>query len=174
MKITASLAISLLTAPLPAQVPVSPWPQAVRAAVGSATAVCREAGGKPGRSPDLVKTVDLTADGMPDYLIDWSKYECVGAVSAMENGQSGATLEILVGLLGKTAVSVYSASVYGAKVETVGGRSQLWIDVAASECGQNARGVPFSNWQFCSRALVWNKATRKFAFAPISQKRRIG
>jgi hypothetical protein len=172
MKIAAFTASLLVTAPLVAQTP-APWPTAVRTAVAGATAVCREAGGRPGRSPELVKTADLNGDGMIDYVVDWSLYQCVGAVSAMENGQSGHTVEVLVGGPGNTAASAYGNSVYGAKVETVAGKSRLWVDVAAMDCGQNARGVPFSNWQFCSRALVWDKATREFAFAPLSQKRRI-
>ncbi|URW76180.1 hypothetical protein M9980_02815 [Sphingomonas donggukensis] len=151
----------------------SPWPAAVRGAVAKATQVCREAGGRPGRSPELVKTVDLTGDGIADYLVDWSQYDCVGAASAMANGQDGSAIEVLVGLRGNAAVSAYGNSVYGAKVETAGGRNRLWIDLAAMDCGQNARGVPFANWQFCSRELVWSPATRKFALAPMAQKRRI-
>lgn len=147
-------------------------PLQVRKSIVALHAQCKDFGGVPGKSPQLVKVADLNGDGITDYVIDNASYDCDGAVSAMSNGQSGAGVEVLVGGPGNTATPAYENSVYAATIETVGGKSTLWLDLAGVPCGQtNAARIPFSNWKSCSRALAWNATTRKFVLAPLSQAR---
>ncbi len=149
-------------------------PMAVRKAVALANDTCREAGGAPGKSPDLVRYADLNGDGIGDYVVDWAAHDCQGAVSAMVNGQSGSMVVVLAGGPGNIAAEAYSASVYGAKIETIAGKSTLWVDVAALDCGQrNAATMPFARWKFCSRPLAWNAARRAFVLGPLAQARPI-
>jgi len=149
-------------------------PASVRQKIAELNAICRDSTGTPGRSPGLVKVVDLNGDGLSDYVIDAGSFNCGGAASAMVNGQSGADLSIYVGGANNTATKAWSASVYGNRIDQTGSRPRLYVDVAAQFCGQrNAANLPFAAWQFCSRPLNWVAAKRIFEFAPLAEKRPI-
>jgi len=149
-------------------------PAAVQAYVGALNKDCRGYGGKPGPSPDLVKSADLNGDGLADYLVNVGAYACEGAASAMGAGQSGADVAIFTGGPGGTAALAYEDTVYEAEIETKAGRSQVLMSVAGLRCGQkNAADLPFAAWAFCKRPLAWNPGTRKFAYGPLSQARPI-
>lgn len=157
-----------------AQIPAGQLPPIVRNAVAALDKDCRGFGGKPGKAPDLLRAADINADGVRDYVIDLNNYRCDGAASAMGSGQSGAALTVYVGGPSNSAIQVYSDTVYASKIQTIAGKAQLWVDVAAASCGQrNAANIPFARWEFCSRQLVWNEAKQTFAYAPLAQRRRI-
>lgn len=167
-----ALTVALPVAAL-AQIPQN-LPLTVRKAITALDSDCRGYGGKPGRSPDLLKIADLNADGIRDYVTDLNNYNCDGAASAMGSGQSGAALTVYVGGPANSAIQVYQATVQASRIETAGGKGRLFVDVGGADCGQaNAARIPFARWEFCSRELVWNPARQSFGFAPLSQKRRI-
>lgn len=149
-------------------------PAAVQTYVAALDKDCRGYGGRPVPSPELVRSADLTGDGVADYLVDVGAYTCEGAVSAMGAGQSGADIAIFTGGPGGAASLAYEDTVYGAEIESKAGKNQLIMSVAGLRCGQkNAADVPFSDWTFCKRPLDWNASTRKFQYAPLSQARRL-
>ena len=157
-----------------AQIPVNQLPLTVRKAVTGLDNDCRNFGGKPGNSPDMLRSADLNGDGVRDYVTDLNNYRCDGAASAMGSGQSGAAVTVYVGGPTNSAIQVWAGTVHASKIETTAGKSRLWVDVAGGSCGQrNADRIPFANWQFCSRELVWNAKKQTFDFAPLAQRRRI-
>lgn len=149
-------------------------PAAVQAHVAGLHKECREYGGSPGPAPDLVKSADLNGDGLADYVVNIGAYVCEGAASALAAGQSGAGVTVFAGGPGGTATQAFSDTVYAANIETKAGKAQVFMEVGGAACGQrNAANVPFSNWTFCARPLVWNPAKRVFDYAPLSQARPI-
>jgi hypothetical protein len=164
----ANLVILALVAACPASA-APPLPAPVRADLARLGEDCRGYGGRPGPAPELVRSADLTGDGIADHVIDQNAYNCDGAASAMGSGQSGAAIRVYAGLPGGGAKLAYENTAYGTRI--VGAR--LWIETAALECGQRAAGVPFSDWKFCSRPLNWNPAKGVFAYAPLSEAKPI-
>ena len=159
-------------APAPVKGAAGPYPVAVRQYLASLDKECRSYGGKPAPSPDLVKSADLTGDGLADPVIYLGSYICDGAASAMAAGQSGAAVTIRVAGPGGSSINAYDGLAYNATIETAGDASRVFLDIAGVDCGQKP-GVPFSDIRSCSRPLVWNAAARKFAYAPLSQARQV-
>ena len=157
---------SLLLAPGAAAVSAPPLPAAVKTYVGEFDTLCRDAGGKPGKhDPAMIQRGDFNGDGVADYVVNIGGYNCDGAASAIDNGQSGAAVAVFAGGTSKA----WSGSAYGASIE--GGK--LYLDTAGLDCGQrNAASVPFSELKACSRPLVWNAASKKFVWGPLSQARQ--
>lgn len=71
-------------------------PTAVQAEIHDMDKTCREMG-KPVPSPDLVTIVDLTGDGLPDYIFDQRAYVCDGALTLFMGGSGNAEVDIYVG-----------------------------------------------------------------------------
>lgn len=135
---------------------------------------CREAGGKPGRSPGMIQIADLTGDGLPDFVLDLNTYNCEGAASAVGAGQSGATISIYVGGPGATARKVFDTAAFSAKVRGAP-RQRVWLDVQGADCGQaDAASVATANLKACSRPLNWSPARGTFAYAPLREARPFG
>lgn len=167
--------VLLLLAPLlmGATAPTFP-PLAVRQHLAGLHAECRSYGGTPGKMSDLMKSADLTGDGLTDYVIDLNGYRCDGAASAMGAGQSGAAMAIFVSGPGNTAAKVYENTVYGVVLEKTGPKPRLYLDIAGLDCGQkNAARVAFSDIKSCSRPVDWNPAKRTFVYAPLAQARPV-
>jgi hypothetical protein len=169
----AFIAIVILTAGPAAAAPPAPLPGPVRADLAAMNTECRSYGGRPGPAPELIKSADLTGDGIADHVIDQSLYNCQGAASAMGAGQSGAAIRVYAGAPGGGAKLAYQGVVYGTKVLTTGGKARVWIDTAGYECGDRRRDVPFSDWKFCSRPLNWNAAKGAFVLAPLAEAKPI-
>ncbi len=66
-------------------------PAKVQEHVDELLAECREFGGDPVPEPGFVSSVDLNGDGGPDVLVDLSKMNCQGALSAF-CGSAGCPL----------------------------------------------------------------------------------
>jgi hypothetical protein len=167
------IAIVTLAATSAAAAPPVPLPGPVRADLAALHSECRSYGGQPGAAPELVKSADLSGDGIADHVIDQGAYNCQGAASAMGAGQSGAAIRVYAGTPGGGAKLAYQGVVYGTKILTAGGKARLWIDTAGYECGDRRRDVPFSNWKFCSRPLNWNAAKGAFVLAPLAEAKPI-
>lgn len=147
--------------PLPSR--SAPVPAAVRAWVTELAGMCRDSGGRPGRSPQLTKFADLTGDGVTDYVVDTGAFNCEGAASALVNGQQGADLKVFVGGAGNTATQAWQGSVYSNTIETKAGRPRLWVGLSGLSCGQrNAARLTFAEQAACERALDWDPRRRGF------------
>lgn len=149
-----------------------PVPAAVRMQIAEMGKICREAGGRPAKSPDIMKTADLTGDGIVDYVLQQGSFNCEGAASVMENGQSGSDVYIFVGGPGNVAAKAYLASVYSSEIQGQGPRARLYVGVSGVQCGHRA-AKSFAEQDFCLRPLNWVPARRMFVLAPISEKRPI-
>ena len=119
---------------------------------------------------DAVKRVDLTGDGMDDFVPDVGSVNCDGAASIYGDREKGVTVYVGDGKGGAT--SAFSDSAYAAAIEEAGSAASLWLTVSGERCGK-APAQDFANENFCDRAIVWNAGTRKFDFAPVATVRMI-
>jgi hypothetical protein len=147
-------------------------PMEIRKAVNEANNLCKDSGGKPGKSSKLITFVDLTGDGVIDFVMDLNNYECEGAASALAAGQSGSALTIFVGGLGNTAKQAYHAVVQAPEVITTGSAKRLYVGVMGPDCGQkNAAKKAMVDVEVCLRPLNWKADKQVFVLAPLSEKR---
>lgn len=154
--------------------PPPPLPAEVLRYIGGFDQICRQAGGVPGNHGDLVQVVDLTGDGVADYVVDIHSYNCLEAAGAVSAGRDGMAVAIFVGGSGGSATKVFEAITDGATLDRSGARSRLYVDVGGVDCGQqNASTLPYTDWTFCSRPLDWNAGKKTFQFAPLSQARPV-
>jgi hypothetical protein len=148
-------------------------PAAVTKDVLELHALCRDAGGKPGKSPGLVQTADLNGDGLTDYLLDINRYNCEGAASAMGAGQSGAVVSIYAGGPGDTAKKVFSGLAFEANIQGTSPKTRVWLTIQGLDCGQrNAASVSMANQIGCTRPLDWDSTKHVFRYAPLAEAKR--
>jgi hypothetical protein len=152
-----------------AQAASPPLPAAVQASVKSAADMCSEVGGKADTS-NAVTRVDLTGDGVEDYVISVGAINCVGAASIYGDRQKG--VQVMVGDGKGGAKDAFGDYAYDVAVEGTGPAAKVWLDVAAESCGKKP-AKDFASENFCSRSLVWNPKTQKFDYAPVSTVRMI-
>lgn len=147
-------------------------PPEIRKAIDDVDTACRESSGKPGPSPNLIRSTDLTDDGVTDYILDLGYYNCEGAASALSAGQSGNGMTIYVGGPNHTARKAYDVLTQGIELDTVDGKPRLSVAVMGGECGQkNAATLAMSDVDVCLRPLHWNAADQSFVLGPLSEKR---
>ncbi len=147
----------------------TPLPAIVAASLKSLDDTCREVGGKPLNS-EVVKRVDLNADGKGDFVVDVGLANCDGAASVYGDREKG--MAVYVGDDMGGATEAFSDSVYGATIEGTGPAAKLWLTVTAHRCGKKP-AVDFASENFCDRALVWKPQTKKFEYAPVSTVRMV-
>ena len=156
-------------APSPGAAAGAALPTIVTKALESVAAQCSEVGGKPSTA-NAVKRVDLNGDGKEDFVLDVGAVDCDGAASIY--GDRGKSVVVYVGDGAGGAVEAFNEAVYGVKIEGTGPAAKLWLGVSGSQCGKPP-APDFAHENFCDRALVWNAATRKFDYAPVSTVRMI-
>ena len=83
-------------------VPAPQLPAAVAAALQSVADQCTGVGGKP-LTADAVKRVDLTGDGMDDFVLDVGSVNCDGAASIYGDREKGVTVYVGDGKGGATS-----------------------------------------------------------------------
>ena len=149
--------------------PLIKLPTGVAASVKSRGDTCREVGGTP-RTGDVVKHVDLNADGKEDFVVDVGSANCDGAASIYGDREKGVAVYVGDGMGGAT--EAFSDSVYGATIEGQGSAARLWLAVSAQRCGEKP-AVDFATANFCDRVLVWNAQTKQFDYAPVSTVRML-
>ncbi|MDE1151876.1 MAG: hypothetical protein PW788_04995 [Micavibrio sp.] len=145
-------------------------PSSVRKVITTLDDTCKPMG-TPSPSPKLVARADLNNDGNDDFIVFEGNYNCDAAEALMANGQNGSDLYIFAGHADHSATLAYQQSVYNFHIETTGGRRRMIVSVAAASCGADDRNVPFAAWEFCDMPLDWNAKGKKFALAPLREKR---
>ncbi len=165
----ATAGISLAADAPSGAAPAPQLPAVVAADLESVAEQCTEVGGKP-LTADAVKRVDLTGDGMDDFVLDVGSVNCDGAASIYGDREKGVTVYVGDGKGGAT--SAFSSSAYAATIEEAGSAASLWLTVSGERCGK-APAQDFASENFCDRAIVWNAGTRKFDFAPVATVRMI-
>jgi hypothetical protein len=144
-------------------------PAPVAAAVKENADLCTEVDGTPDTS-GAVKTVDLNADGRPDFVLFVGWIHCAGAASLYGDREKAVT--VYAGDAAGGASSAYSDMVYDAKIEGEGAAAKLWLTVTSNRCGKPP-APDFAHENFCDRAIAWNGKTKRFEYAPVSTVRMI-
>lgn len=169
-----ALAMSAQAAAPPSTRIISPsfLPLEIRRAVNEVNQLCKESGGTPGKSSKLIKFVDLTGDGVVDYVMDLAFYDCQGAASAVSAGQSGNAVTIFVGGPNNTARDAYHAVTQGAELVTEAGRPRLHVAVMGPDCGQKPSSKrAMVDVAVCWRPLNWDAGKQAFVLSPLREKR---
>lgn len=148
-------------------------PSAVQKEVGEMAKMCREVGGKPAKSPELLTVADLTGDGVPDYVIDQAGFRCDGAASLFSSA-GGSQVSAYVGTADGQAFQAFSTAAFGVQIDQGSRPARLQVIVGGPMCGQRvAANTPRAALKSCWRPVDWNAKVRKLQFAPVSQVRWI-
>jgi len=148
--------------------PKKKMPYEVQQHIAGLAKTCVDLGGKPNKSPGLLSLVDLNGDGIADYVIDVTQFNCEGAgASAFTNGRSGSDLSVYAGTPDGHARKAFAGSVYSVQLDKVAQPPKLVVGVAGLACGQkNAASLPFSAVKSCERALVWDGMKKVLVLGP--------
>jgi hypothetical protein len=148
-------------------------PTMVQKAIAGMTSMCKESGGRPGKSPDLLTIADITGDDRPDFVIDQSAFNCEGAPSLF-GGSGGSQVSVYVGTVDGQAAQAFAGGAFGVRVDRDAKPARLSLIVGGPLCGQKvSASTPRSDYKSCWRPLVWNAGTRKMDYAPLSQVRPV-
>jgi hypothetical protein len=146
-----------------------PLPVAVQKAITEMMQECRGAGGKPVQSPGLLTIAELTADGLPDFVIDQGAFVCDGAASLF-SGSGGSQMSVFVGTPDGQAAQAFASGSFGVKVEQAARPAKLLVMVGGQLCGQKVSPRQSrAELRSCWRPVLWNAGARKMDFAPVSQ-----
>jgi len=154
----------------PSPMPDRQLPAEVQQLVEEMETECRDVDAVPGDSPELVTVVDLTGDGIDDYVIDQGAFACIGAAS-LYSGSGGSQMMIYVGTSDGRARPAFGHGHFGVSVERDGSTGQVVLGVGGEACGQNTEGLSRAEYQGCLRPLAWDAARQEFDFAPLSTVR---
>ncbi len=149
--------------------PARKLPATVAADLKAIADQCTEVGGMP-RTGDAVKRADLNGDGREDFVIDTGSVNCDGAASIY--GDREKWVGVYVGDGKGGATNAFVDSVYGVTIEGTGTAARLWLTVSAGQCGKPP-AKDFASENFCDRPVVWNPATKKFDYAPVTAARML-
>ena len=144
-------------------------PAAVEANVAEIAGMCREAEGDP-NTADVVKRVDLTGDGHEDFVLFTGWAYCGGFASLY--GDREKAVAVYAGDGAGGAAEAFSDAVFDVELEEAGTAASLWLTISGAGCGKPP-APDFAHENFCERSLVWNAASRKFQYAPVSTVRMI-
>ncbi len=144
-------------------------PQVVQKELGELMKACKEAGGKPAKSPGLLAVADLTGDGLPDFIIDQGAFNCDGAASLF-SGSGGSQMAVYVGTPDGQAKAGFDSGSFGTKVDKAVKPAKLSVMVGGPLCGQKVTAkTARSDIKSCWRPVVWDAKAGKLQFAPVSQ-----
>lgn len=145
-----SLAACSLQATVYAQTAPKPWPREVQAVYDQLKGECRTEGGKfvPDRA-GFATQVEVTNDGKPDWVIEYSATRCTTSGYSAWCGTAGC----VIGILGSTKNGlreIFNDNVRGWDVVPVDAkRKGLMLLTHGSVCGGYGAEV-------CGQTLVWN------------------
>ncbi len=134
-----------------------PWPREVQAVYDELKAECRAGGGKfvPDRADFAVET-EVTGDGKPDWVVEYSAAHCSNQGYSAWCGTAGCMIAILGSGRGGLT-EIFSNNVRGWEaVKLDGGRTGLGLSVHGTVCGSVGADM-------CLEVLRWDG--RKWALA---------
>ena len=135
--------------------------------------MCRNMDGKPANGPDLLRTIDLNGDSLPDYVLDQGAYVCDGAASLF-SGTGGSQLTVWVSTAPGGRVSkAFEGGHQGVKVDLEHKpRAQLLLALSGVQCGQQLTPLTSNaELQACWRPLSWDAKRKTLQLAPLSEVR---
>jgi hypothetical protein len=135
-------------------------PPQVQRELASMMKDCRDAGGKPGKSPGAYVVADVTGDRIADYIIDQGQLNCEGALPYV--GSGGSQVIIYAGTSSGQAVKVFEHGVMEIKVDKGKTPATVKVVVGGPLCGQRVtKNTPRSAMKNCWRPLVWSSARKR-------------
>lgn len=183
----------------PAQAaPPEKLPPAVAQYIAGLDQICRAAGGIPGDPMTAVKLIDLTQDGIGDYLVNGATYGCRGADEALADSRLRTPIAIFVTMpqasaskpavrmtekaASKTAttahgkaagtyvIKAFETSAYGLTLQANGLYPRLLIQQAAADCAAiGPVQQPLNEIKFCAWPLDWSTEKQSFILAPAAE-----
>lgn len=143
-------------------------PIAVQKDLAEMVKMCKDVGGKPMKSPDLLQIADLTGDGLPDFVVDQGVFNCNGAASLF-SGSGGSQMSVYVGTPDGQAFQAFSSGSFGVKVDKTSKPAKLQVLVGGAMCGQRiTANMSRSDHKSCWRPVIWDTKRKKMDFAPVS------
>jgi hypothetical protein len=117
-------------------------PDNVQAEVKDAAKQCTDLGGKP-NTEAMLKALDFTGKGGPDWIIDYAKLDCAGTTNPF-CGTGGCSLSLYVYEGGSTWKQVLDETVRAYSVIKIKGKPALRLTMGGSACGKvNAASCRF-------------------------------
>jgi hypothetical protein len=111
------------------------YPIEIRKALSYGPDECKRQGGrKLTFAPDTVRKVDLTGDGVDDYIISFRDTQCEGA-QAVYCGTAGCTIDIWVTLPNGRQRMIFSDRVWSYEILPGEGARTMRFGVHRSYCG---------------------------------------
>ena len=144
--------IALLLAP-PAQAQQAPLPKEVQAAIDEAKKDCGE---RVQLKPAFVASKDVNGDGVPDYILDYGKFQCGDMVSYF-CGSAGCLTQVFASLPDASYVKAWDENVRAMRFARVKGKPAMIVDLHGSACNK-------TGYLPCPKTLLWNGKT--FAATP--------
>lgn len=111
------------------------YPDIVSKALADATAQCTGLGGKPGDESAMASVDDLDGNGGEDWILDYRKQVCKGAVPPF-CGSAGCTLQIYLWQRDSRWDLVFDENVQAWNRTTFGGRPGLSVSFHGSKCNR--------------------------------------
>ncbi|MBD2745828.1 SH3 domain-containing protein [Microvirga sp. BT688] len=108
------------------------YPASVAAAINTNTATCSSFKGMPGFTRN---DLDLNADGVNDWVVDYGHLECDGSTS-MFCGSGGCTLQILISNGRNAWEAKFEDTVREYSFKPVGGKMLLRLEQHGIACGK--------------------------------------
>jgi hypothetical protein len=132
---------------------------------------CRDSRGQSANPDSLMEHGVLAKGATEVWVIDEGKYQCDGAAGVF-SGSGGAQVVVFARLNDGSVKQVFEHGAYGVSLKRVGTSAELWLRVGGRLCGQ-AGNPTHAEAMACERPLIWNGATQKMDFAPVSKVRPI-
>ena len=124
-------------------------PDIVLDEVRKAERQCREMDGRPHKGPNFLRVQDLNGDGGEDWILDYTRFECRGAIPPqLFCGSGGCSLQIFLWSGGSTWRLALDELVQSYRVTKVDGKPALELGLGGATCGK-------ANFQTCRRNYLF-------------------
>jgi hypothetical protein len=110
-------------------------PAGAKGVLDAARKACAANGLQLNVAPEAIRTIDLTGDGQPDYLIDFNHATCEGRESVF-CGTGGCELAIVVALRRGQFREVFHQQVLRYEIEPGEGARTIHFDLHGAYCGK--------------------------------------
>jgi hypothetical protein len=120
-------------------------PAVVQAEINRAQSSC-----EPERSalkPGFVVEKDINGDGVKDYILDYSQFECGGHLFFC--GTAGCLTQVFASLSDGGYVKIFDENVRNIQFRTVKRRPAMILELHGSACGRSGAAS-------CTATLFWN------------------
>ena len=102
----------------------------------------------PVLEPGFLTERDINGDGVPDYILDYGRYQC-GGDSLLYCGSAGCLTQVFASLPDGRYAKVLDENVRGLAFRKIKGRPAMIIDLHGSACGRAGAAA-------CNVTLFWN------------------